>query len=150
MAIVGSDIVKNENSSSVICVDSYNNGEMKGKLYNSSLPEPLIIENIIGFLKNMERLFESAHTPQATMQQRTFFETTRKVEPFSEFSPWLTRIPEERGKLATFRIRVIFRQNASWQGTVYWLDQEKEERFRSVLELILLLDDTLQIVQGKS
>ena len=36
-------------------------------------------------------------------------------------------------------MRVIFRQNASWQGSVTWLEEEKEENFRSVLELVLLM-----------
>ena len=34
-------------------------------------------------------------------------------------------------------------QDASWQGSVTWLEQGQEESFRSVLELILLLDSAL-------
>ena len=43
------------------------------------------------------------------------------------------------GKIATFSVRVIFRQNASWQGSVTWLEEKTEENFRSVLELVLLM-----------
>ena len=35
------------------------------------------------------------------------------------------------GKLATFYVRILFRQNASWQGTVLWSEGGQEERFRS-------------------
>ena len=48
-----------------------------------------------------------------------------------------------RGAQATFLIRVLYRQHASWQGEVTWVDQQKTEYFRSVLELIRLLDSVL-------
>ena len=50
------------------------------------------------------------------------------------------------GKLATFYVRILFRQNASWQGSVAWLEGGSEQRFRSVLELLLLLDSALTSV----
>lgn len=48
-----------------------------------------------------------------------------------------------QGKLATFSLRVIFRQNASWQGAVSWLEGGREENFRSALELVFLMDSAL-------
>jgi hypothetical protein len=52
------------------------------------------------------------------------------------------------GKLATFAVRVLFRQNASWQGSVFWIEGGKEEHFRSVLELLLLIDGALREITG--
>ncbi|MBQ6789067.1 MAG: hypothetical protein IJO81_02635 [Clostridia bacterium] len=49
----------------------------------------------------------------------------------------------EDGKLATFSLKLLFRQNASWQGSVLWCDGNSEESFRSVLELLLLMDNAL-------
>jgi hypothetical protein len=40
-------------------------------------------------------------------------------------------------------VRVLFRQNASWQGSLTWLEEGKEESFRSVLELLLLMHSAL-------
>ena len=37
------------------------------------------------------------------------------------------------GKIATFTVRILFRQNASWQGTLSWVDHQMENRFRSVM-----------------
>ena len=42
-----------------------------------------------------------------------------------------------------FHVRIHFRQNASWQGTVQWLDGKKTVTFRSVLELAKLMAETL-------
>ena len=47
-----------------------------------------------------------------------------------------------QGKEATFYLKVLFRQNASWQGTVKWMETGQEEPFRSVLELLLMMDNT--------
>lgn len=48
-----------------------------------------------------------------------------------------------QGSKATFVVKVEFCQNASWQGTVAWTEQKKEQRFRSTLELIKLMDEAL-------
>ena len=47
------------------------------------------------------------------------------------------------GKLATFALRILFRQNASWQGSVTWLEGGQEQSFRSVLELVMLFSNAL-------
>ena len=44
---------------------------------------------------------------------------------------------------ATFVINVLYRQNASWQGTINWLNEGKTQSFRSTLELIRLMDSAL-------
>ena len=44
---------------------------------------------------------------------------------------------------ATFVIHVQFRQNATWQGTIQWVDEKKEQHFRSTLEMLRLLDEAL-------
>lgn len=52
-----------------------------------------------------------------------------------------------RGALATFRLRVLFRQYMSWQGLVTWVETHEEQSFRSVLELASLLDSALDCAQ---
>lgn len=39
-----------------------------------------------------------------------------------------------------FLVHVIANQNATWQGSVTWLNREKTEYFRSMLELVKLMD----------
>ena len=47
------------------------------------------------------------------------------------------------GQDATFVVHVKYRQNATWQGTVTWADKNKQQNFRSALELIKLMDSAL-------
>lgn len=42
-----------------------------------------------------------------------------------------------------FLIEIVDQQNASWQGSVNWLNQGRKEYFRSALELIRLLDSAM-------
>ncbi|PWL64002.1 MAG: hypothetical protein DBY34_01030 [Oscillospiraceae bacterium] len=47
------------------------------------------------------------------------------------------------GEKATFIVQVQFRQNATWQGSISWVEQKKEQKFRSALEMIKLMDSAL-------
>ena len=42
-----------------------------------------------------------------------------------------------------FFIRIMFRQHASWQGEICWMNGEKSLYFRSMLEMIMLLQEAL-------
>lgn len=44
---------------------------------------------------------------------------------------------------ATFSVQILFRQNCSWQGEIVWFEGEKRLRFRSLLEMITLMDEAL-------
>lgn len=43
----------------------------------------------------------------------------------------------------TFIIKIEYCQNNSWQGKVVWAEGNKEERFRSALELVKLMDEAV-------
>lgn len=45
---------------------------------------------------------------------------------------------------STFLIRIYFKRHANWQGTVQWLEANKTVSFRSVLELIALLNEAVE------
>lgn len=42
-----------------------------------------------------------------------------------------------------FVISILYQENATWQGTVTWVDANKSQSFRSALELIRLIDSTM-------
>ena len=39
-----------------------------------------------------------------------------------------------------FIIKIISRENATWQGTITWVQTNETQHFRSALELIKILD----------
>jgi len=45
----------------------------------------------------------------------------------------------------TFVIQVLHQQNATWQGTITWTSSQLTKPFRSALELMKLIDSTLDL-----
>lgn len=43
----------------------------------------------------------------------------------------------------TFIVKVLDRQNATWQGSVIWVEEHRERYFRSALELLKMIDGAL-------
>lgn len=121
-----------------LCVDSFDGGVSKGFYYHAKLDKGgSTFNSLAQFLVGAEILFDSMNFPQSYTAKRSFA-TIQEVEPQGRPAPC-----KQRGKLATFDIRVLFRQHASWQGSVIWVEKNSEEYFRSVLELILLIDSAL-------
>ena len=44
---------------------------------------------------------------------------------------------------ATFSVRIHFRQNASYQGELYWIEKKQKINFRSLLEMIMLMQEAM-------
>lgn len=49
-----------------------------------------------------------------------------------------------RGDLGTFLVCVQHRDNGSWQGRVTWLEQGRTVNFRSVWEMVQLIDEAIR------
>ncbi len=49
----------------------------------------------------------------------------------------------KHGDLGTFIIRVQHRQNSSWQGRITWMDEDKTVYFRSMWEMLKLIDSAV-------
>lgn len=128
----------NEYRTTVVCVDSYEQSVLTGRLYNPYLSEGKAFGSLMEFLRVVEELLNGMNFPQPFTAIRSF----QKPQEQERSGP-----PEDRpreGKLGTFSVRIIFRQNSSWQGSVCWLEKGVEESFRSVLELLLLMDSALR------
>lgn len=89
----------------------------------------------------MEQALDAMDFPKAFTAARTF-------APLPEQGPGPPEGDYYPGEKATFAIRVLFRQNASWQGSVAWVETGRESTFRSALELILLIDSALREVRA--
>ena len=53
-------------------------------------------------------------------------------------------------KRGTFLLTIYNRQNATWQGTVTWVDRNEKQQFRSALELSKLRESALDEAEGGS
>ena len=119
-----------------VCVDSYEKGNLAGRLFHPYLETGQPFESLTQFLLLMEQILNQMNCPQSFVAVRTFTE-----EP--HLRPETEGMEFRRGQAATFVVKILFRQNASWQGSIAWQEGGREESFRSVLELILLMDSAM-------
>lgn len=119
----------------LICIDSYEDGVPKGRFFDDTY-DCIPFKSLSQFLLRMEQVLNDKQLPQSYTTPRTF--ASRSPEDLGE-----TDLGVRRGRLATFEIRVLFRQSSSWQGSIRWNEKDMEQSFRSVMELIVLMDSAL-------
>ena len=126
-----------EYRTTLVCVDSYQNGVPQGSFYNPHMAAEQPFQSLTQFLQGLEATLETMDFPKAYTATRTF-------APLPKAKPGEAAGECKPGAMATFVVRILFRQNASWQGSVTWLEGKREQSFRSVLELILLMSTALE------
>ena len=120
----------------VVCIDEYKDGIPSGRFYNPFCSDGKSFRGMMEFLSEMENAIETMDFPRSFTVTRSFSDVRGANTGPSERN-------ECTGKQATFALRILFRQNASWQGSITWLEGKKEQSFRSVLELVLLMNSAL-------
>lgn len=131
-----------ELSSFLVCVDSYENHLFDGRLIYGKPQQERPFLNLMQLLLEMEKYMDDTDKPPSAMEKRVF----AKVDDLSDLIPEQDYkvINEVEGKIATFNIHILFRQNASWQGSISWIEGNSEMTFRSALELITLMASALE------
>lgn len=119
----------------IVRITSYDQKRPRGVMMSPGLEKPLPFQSLSQLLLSMEALMDRKNQPQRGEERRAFGE----YRPPKEEGPG----PGEGRELANFQIRVLFRQNASWQGNLVWIDRQMDAQFRSVLELVRLMDSAL-------
>lgn len=127
-----------------VCVDRYTGGGVpEGRIYNPGLSGVTTFTCVTQFLLRMEEMLDEMRFPQPFAVARSFAPSALEV-PDTHGG----KEEEKAGALATFVVRVFFRQSASWQGSVTWEETGREQSFRSVLELLLMMDGALKEAQN--
>ncbi len=127
-----------------ICVDAVGSGTFRGRLYHRYAPTPILFAGAEQLLLAAESLFDTWNYPQPGLLARSFSPRPAKRGNTRMDRQPIERLSEHAGGRATFTVQVTYRQNATWQGTVTWLEEGKQSHFRSALELIKLMDSALE------
>ena len=130
------------NRKTTVCIDSYEESVLQGRFYGPG-GEALSFSSLSRFLVLMDKMLDQINTPQSDTTPRSF--SAFLQQPASGLYCSSIR----RGALATFELQILFRQHTSWQGMILWQEQHREQSFRSVLELILLMDSALRGLEEK-
>jgi len=133
-----------------VCIDSLQDGDFSGALYNACMPREIPFQGVAGLLRGMEQIMDLLTIPQSYELHRTFdgLDDAKPNAGKLRLEDAMGEQAAERkmGQKATFLVQVQFRQNATWQGTITWTEGKKVQHFRSTLELIKLMSDAVEPV----
>lgn len=108
----------------VLCIDAVENDVSGGRFYYGDLSAEYDLKCLDRFFLAVDQILDGG-------------------------SPGLPARPRENetvwyaGKIATFKVQILYRRNGGWQGSVMWLETRHEEQFRSELELMSIIHQAL-------
>lgn len=138
----------------VACFDQYSSSNVSGYFYHSYCPSGTRFETLEQLLFCMEELYNKLQFPYPATNERLFQSQDRADA--ADGPEARDKRPKKRikimkdeelllkhGDMGSFIIRVQHRQNSSWQGRLTWVEKDQTVNFRSVWELIKLIDSAL-------
>lgn len=139
--------IPNAVTKTLICVDAYKDFDYSGMLYNLYLPEPVAFGQVKDIIHALETFFDDIAYPQPYFEWRSFSQAQSEPQRRATVIPELYQSDTaffHRGRLATFMVEVSQRQNASWQGSIRWLERDLQRSFQSTLQFLMLLDSAVR------
>ena len=134
----------------VLCVNKAKGGELSGVFYHSYSRKPVPFEGIGQMTLRMEKLYDWLRFPFPGTNERSFGEIEKQTARTPERRKIMLddELLSKHGDIGTFIVRVQHRQNSSWQGRVTWMEENKTLQFRSVWEMIKLIESAVDIVSA--
>lgn len=129
----------------VLCVSKKDRGIVEGCLYHGYSREGIPFCGYEEIIKAAETFFNELGFPYMGTGDRDISGRTyryRKKEGMTKVMKD-EELLGQHGDMGTFVIRVQHRQHSSWQGRVTYLDENQTVYFRSALELMKIIDSTL-------
>ena len=146
--MTGSQIYIGTPNGVVLCVDKREKNRISARYYTSYDSEPGYVESWDQLLFEMESFFNELRFPYSSTNERSFKELPPK-EYRDDRKEKIMKDEEllmKHGDLGSFIIRVQHRQNSSWQGRITWVEKNQTMLFRSVWEMVKLMESALDMI----
>lgn len=132
----------------VLCVHAVNGGDLAGEFYHSYSLTSVPFQGIGQMILRMEKLYDYLRFPYPGTNIRSFGEEKKLTRLTEERKKIMTddALLSKHGDIGTFIVRVQHRQNSSWQGRITWMEEDKTVQFRSVWEMIKLIESAVDTV----
>ena len=132
----------------VLCVNESNEGELAGEFYHSYSHQPIPFRGIGQMTLRMEQLYDWLRFPHPGTNSRSFGPVAKPSGIIHERKRIMSdeELLTKHGDIGTFIVRVQHRQNSSWQGRITWMEEDRTIQFRSVWEMIKLIESAVDSV----
>ena len=134
----------------VLCIRRLEEGEPEGEFYHSYSHRPVPFRSVGQMVKRMEQLYDWLRFPYPGTNSRSFGEEKKLERQTEERIKTMTdeELLSKHGDIGTFIVRVQHRQNSSWQGRITWMEEDRTLQFRSVWEMIQLIESAVDRVSS--
>ncbi len=112
---------------------------------NLSSGKQACCSNLWELVKLIELDMSENKYPQCCMQYRSWSQGGASGKPDWGNVVAMGGAAEAPQTGPTFIVKVLFRQNATWQGTIQWLEGRMTRQFRSSNELMWLMDEAMDL-----
>ncbi len=134
-------VVTSISSRSIVYLTAADDGILKGQIYNPYYNKAFTFDNEYEMLRGMDDLFESLEFPQACFEWRSFEnKKTKQVIRRAEDTMNEDISNLLKNEKTTFVVNVQYRKNATWQGTITWVEENRTQHFRSAFEMLKLME----------
>lgn len=132
----------------IVCISRRNGWDFTGDLFHAYQTVPTPFSDLGQMTLLMEKLFDELQFPHPGTNERSFFPQNKPFLSHQERTKVMSdeQLLQKHGDIGTFIIRVQHRQNSSWQGRITWMEADKTIQFRSVWEMIKLIENAVDIV----
>lgn len=134
----------------VLCVNERHGCEFGGHFYHSYKTEPTDFMDLGQMTLLMEKFFDDLQFPHPGTNERNFISQSKPYIPHQERTKIMSdeQLLQKHGDIGTFIVRVQHRQNSSWQGRITWMEEDKTIQFRSVWEMVKLIESAMDTVSA--
>ena len=141
---MGSELYIGAPNGIVLCVDGIGNGGCYGSFYHAYSSDGTDFSTLGEMLFRMEAFFDKLDYPRRGNKPRNFIDEEIYTKPEKREKIMSDKeLLGRHGEQETFIIRVQHRQNNTWQGRITWADKNKTLTFRSIWEMIHLMENAL-------
>lgn len=131
-----------------IALLSYENGVIYGDLHSPVLKKSIQFQNLTELILMMDQIMQDFNIPPEDGKHRSFTSPNKSIHirlDYQElkqdnFEKYLNRsLMYPKKSKDIFMVKVMYRQNNTWQGKITWLRTNRVRFFRSELELANLI-----------
>ena len=135
----------------IIKIYSYQDQVLKGSITNTHLNRTAYFCDVVEMASILEQIYDTLSFPQSAQAYRSFRPAAKRRKKYAAqlktggeiMSPISSELEKSQEK-ASFLVHVQFRQHATWQGNITWINKGVTQQFRSVLELIRLMTEAVE------
>ena len=142
---MGNELYIGARNGIVLCIDGIDARGCNGCFWHAYADDPVSFGSLGEMLFRMEALFDRLNFPRRGNADRNFIETQPGRRPEKEEEKVMSdqELLSHKGSQETFIVRVQHRQNNTWQGRITWADKNKTLHFRSIWEMVHLMENAL-------